>query len=235
MREKTLGLLAPRPNPEIPVLLQIIQDSAHALLAEDDYVRRLGRSAVLIAHLKSLMDEPETISWAALPGLVNDDGCWFTAAEMPEVDRFLSERPFDKAGPSSELHFFYTDTGKFSPLYSAPALDPYHVGVLWSYGHFVHTMEKLYATESPTSMHVQCAAGCVELLRAEGFHPADSRERRFVLFIDPRGCSSPRGSSGLMVARFEDQATAEKAADFLSTCLHVRFLVAIARYTLCTH
>lgn len=235
MKKKTSDILAPRPNPEIPQLLKIIESKWKELKAEKDFTCRKGHAAILVAHLESLLDEPETVSGASLPGLEDDSARWFTPGDMPEVDRFTGERPFDGAGECSGLFFFCTDTGRMSPLHGPPVIDPYNIRILWSYGYFVHAMEKIYATVTPTLMHVPDPRICERLLKAEGFRPTGSFESEFVLFIDPKGCSSPLVHTGFFVVRFEKPEQAKMAADFLAGCLSVRFLVAQRRYTVCTH
>ena len=235
MKKETMDILAPRPNPEIPQLLKIIESKWKELKAEKDFTCRKGHAAILVAHLESLLDEPETVSGASLPGTVNDAAHWFAPQDMPEVDRFTGERPFDRAGECSGLFFFCTDTGRMSPLHGPPVIDPYNIRILWSYGYHVHAMEKLYATEIPTSMHVSDARICERLLQAEGFRPGGSFESEFVLFIDPLGCVSRMVHAGFLVARFEKPDQAKMAADFLAGCLSVRLMAAKRRYTVCTH
>lgn len=234
MKKSTQNLLAPRPNPEIRETVRLIGSKWKELAAEKNHAARKGHAAVMIAHLKSLMDEPETVRGGSLPGVLDSAGTYFAPEAMPEVDRFTEEKPFDRGGEFSGLFFFATDGGMLSRLFTGPAHDPYHVRELWNHGFHVHTMEKLHATAAPTSMHAREAEICPRLLKAEGFKLSGDFRSKYVLFIDPAGCGSKMTYSGLMTARFDDFDLAKKAADFLAECLSVRFLAAARIFTNCT-
>jgi hypothetical protein len=187
-----------------------------------------------MAQIEYLMEQPKFIPAGIAPGIVPDGQRYFAAAEIPEVDRFKSERPFDFGGETSGLFFFYTDTGKFSQLYDPPVVEPHQINILWEHGYFVHTLEKQYATQDPTENHVTEINICTKLLKEKGISGLFGRDSKVILYLDPRGCADSSLCVNYAIAFYQDYGIARRAADFLAKELSIRFLVANRIYSLCT-
>ena len=222
-------------NPEIKEAMRAIARDYKDLKAAVSFAEIKGCAAILGAQIEHLMDQPEFIPAGVADGAVSGERCYFAASEIPEVDRFLNERPFDSPGESSGLFFFYTDTGKFSPLYGPPVMDPYNVQILWLHGYFVHALEKRYATEAPTVNHVRQTGVCIQMLAGNKMSGQRGKELESVLLLDPCGCAGSSSMKSYALAYYRDEGEARRAAEFLAAELSIRFVVARRIYSLCTH
>lgn len=186
---------------------------------------------VMRAQLDFLIEQPELVTDVEA-GAVPDDRCWLRPEEFDgdPPPPFLPECPFDRAGRTQGQHFFHADTGRLSPLYTGPALDP--ARPLLSHGPFVHSLEKRYATATETSRHLW-REGVFEPCLTGDPPPAPAPEgERHLVLCDPRGwkgewCARVAVASG-------DLERAIAAADRLSRMLDIRFVVATVRMSYCT-
>lgn len=229
--------LRPRPNPAIPEALRLLRKSFAELLEETDYTRRIGRARVLVAHLESLIEEPELVPGPVREGAGSGERFLLPASELGEDPAvpFRSEYPFDRPGDGEGLCFFFAG-GKISPLYSGPALDPYRFPSLRRYGPWVYSMEKRLATNTDTDRRIPASA--VEEIRARKrggqTASADAEEEHFVL-CDPRGFDDAIPPTTLHIGTYANFRRAVMAAERLAETLGIRFLVATVRVRFCTH
>jgi hypothetical protein len=231
--------LRQRPNPEIPEILRLLQKSFAELLEETDYTRRIGRARVLVAHLESLIDEPELVPGPVREGAGSGARFLLPASEFPEGSAvpFLREYPFDRPGDGEGLCFFYAGR-RVSPLYTGPALDPYRFPQpLHQSGPWVYSLEKRVATKTDTDRRVPASA-IEEIAETKGKRnpvgPNDDTEMHFVL-CDPRGFDDDGPPTSLEVGRYTSLRRATSAAEQLSETLGIRMLVATVRARFCTY
>lgn len=95
------------------------------------------------------------------------------------------------------------------------------------------TLEKIYATPQPTTMHLRWGEALDRLL--EPSPPmAHVGEPIHEILIDPAGLASGYRRT-LVVGVTNDVATARDAADRWASLLEIRFLVATARFGFFNH
>ena len=223
-----------RLNPEIREIIRTAQQTWATLKKETDPSCLKGHCAIMIAHLEELRDTPFYLEEVA-DGVQDDAGAWL----MPEAfgehrGMFTASKPFDADVVGPERFFFFTQTGKASFLYGPEARDPYlHPRPLHSYGYFVYTLEKHYATENETAAHVIDEQVLAKVLGRSGQNGRHPGGRRFFVLTDPRGVRG--GGICHLAAAFSREPAARKAADKLAGLLHIRFLVAEKIYEFCTH
>ncbi len=228
-----------RPNPEIPEILQVLRKSFDELLKETDYTRRIGRARVLIAHLESLVDEPELVPGPVQEGAGLGARFLLPASEFPEGSAvpFLNEYPFDRPGDGEGLCFFYAGR-RVSPLYTGPALDPYRFPQpLHDSGPWVYSLEKRLVTKMDRDCRVPASVleGIRERNRRQkAVSPNDDTEMHFVL-CDPRGFDDESPPTSLEVGRYTSLRRAMSTAERLSETLGIRMLVATVRARFCTY
>jgi hypothetical protein len=225
---------ARRLNTGIQELVDILDEHWRALLAETDYLERKGKLRVVRGIIDQIIDQPEWLEPDLRNGAVDEVSCWFGPQEFAgePAPVFLDERPFDNPGPSSGLCFFYTDTGKASPLYEGEPMDPF-IGPLRNHGPYVYTLEKHYATEVETVARVMSGNLWRQLLPGgeTAFGAPDTES--FFLICDPRGLGG--GEQALHFATFDDAERAVDVVESLSERIGVRLLVARVRRRWCTH
>ena len=220
--------------PEIKEIIRTAQQTWNTLKKETDPTCLKGHCAIMIAHLEMLRDTPFFLEQVA-DGAQDDTEAWLLPDTFGEHQGlFIASKPFDAATVGTDRFFFYTQTGKASFLYGPEARDPYlHPRPLHSYGYFVYTLEKRYATENETTTHVIPERLLGKVLGRSvqsGGHPG---ARRFFVLADPRGVRG--GKSCRLAAAFAREPAARKAADKLAGVLNIRFLVAEKIYEFCTH
>jgi hypothetical protein len=226
-----------RPNPAIPETLRLLRKSFAELRKEDDYTRRIGRARVLIAHLESLIDEPELVPGPVVDGTGSGARFLLSASEFePDAVPFRDEYPFERPGPGEGLCFFYA-CSRMSPLYAGPALDPYRFPrPLHQCGPWVYSLEKRVATELETARRIPAAA-------VDGIRTAKRRRRavdphndelHFVL-CDPRGFDDEDPPTSIQIGSYASLTRAVSAAERLSGALGIRMVVGTVKARFCTY
>lgn len=204
----------PRPNPEIPEILRAIKSTHADLQKAKTYKQRKGYARILRAHLQMFDEEPESIT--DLQEGVAEITHWLAPENMPEVS-FLEQGPFDEGGPSSGVYFFLTSQGLISHLHSGPPVDPYKVQECWRHGPFVHSVEKVFCSEKPTTHHFPDQT---VLQRYTGAKRGEKKP--YLLLSDPRGSGDGRA---VLIRSYATESSACRAAERLSGKFDIRFLV----------
>lgn len=211
----------PRPNLEIKEILNCIKRTHADLQRADTHTQRRGYARILKAHLEMLDDEPESIT-DLLPGTVD----WTRKLDSPELReqvRMTEENPFDSPGETKADFFFYADGGYLSHIYRGEVFDPYQIPLMHRYGPSSYSLEKLYASELPTTHHF---ADPERLRRFSGPVGKPNRRNQYWLLPDPRGL---HGGGSMLLKSYSSQTHARKAADRLGEQLDIRFVVAVVR------
>jgi hypothetical protein len=209
------------------------------LLRETDYTRRIGRARVLVAHLESLIDEPELVPGPIQQGAGSGARFLLPASEFREDASvpFLNEYPFDRPGDGEGLCFFYAGR-RISPLYTGPPLDPYQFPQpLHQSGPFVYTLEKRLATGTGTDRRIPASA--VDRIRTRRrkrskVSPSTDSEMHFVL-CDPRGFDDDNPPTSLELGSYTNLRGAVRAAGRISETLGIRLVVGTVRARFCTY
>ena len=104
-----------------------------------------------------------------------------------------------------------------SDLFGPPILDPTKLPNRFILGTISYTLEKLYASESPTTHHF------VGRPHLERFVGKGKPGQEFWLISDPGGCASRRAE---VVRTYASYKAAQKACERFGAALDIRFLVA---------
>lgn len=215
----------PRANKEIPDILRCVERCQADLQAAKTHSQMRGHAMVLRAHLEQLLDEPE-FHTDLIEGTVEARKL-LTGPKIEKDAPFTGQWPFEQVGSSQNLYFFYAN-GSVSQLYEGPAIDPYQVHELWSFGPYTYSLEQLFCTEAETENHL---AGPQILARLVNKGKGKGMDTPYWLFCDPRGVW---GGSTELVKAYASEGPALKAAKRLSERLGIRFWVGRLCYLNCT-
>ena len=230
MAEKIFDRLRkPRPNLEIPTILRCIRKDSKALFAENDFTTRRGYAAVLIAHLESLMEQPEFLPPVLQDGSAkHDSAILFPKFSGLNAPPFVDISPFDDAAIDQE-YYFYLSERLISGLYRGPAVSPHLLGgwtiagttTVPQHGLVVSVLRPVFLTSPGQSFHLDSLLTVRDLIHAD-LNTPQVGDARYAVIINPLAIVE----SSFCLGSFTERTRAERIARRLHKMLRIRFLVA---------